>query len=102
MTLAQIGVVGMAVMGKNLALNIANKGYQVAIYNRTRAKTEAVVEEFSDHGLVPAYDLETFVASIDRPRRIILMVKAGHATELTIQSLLPLLDQGDILRELYC
>lgn len=97
MTLAQIGVVGMAVMGKNLALNIANKGYQVAIYNRTRAKTEAVVEEFSDHGLVPAYDLETFVASIDRPRRIILMVKAGHATDLTIQSLLPLLDQGDIL-----
>ncbi|MGF3183079.1 NADP-dependent phosphogluconate dehydrogenase [Facklamia sp. P12945] len=97
MTLAQIGVVGMAVMGKNLALNIESRGYRVAIYNRSQSKTEAAINENKDKNLVASYDLESFVQSIEKPRRILLMVKAGQATDSTIQSLLPLLDQGDIL-----
>ncbi|MCR8968738.1 NADP-dependent phosphogluconate dehydrogenase [Facklamia sp. 7083-14-GEN3] len=97
MTLAQIGVVGMAVMGRNLALNIESRGYRVAIYNRSRSKTEAAINENKDKNLVASYDLESFVQSIEKPRRILLMVKAGQATDSTIQSLLPLLDQGDIL-----
>ncbi|MGX7108257.1 NADP-dependent phosphogluconate dehydrogenase [Facklamia miroungae] len=97
MTLAQVGVVGMAVMGKNLALNIESKGYRVAIYNRSKSKTEAIIASHSAKNLLASYDLESFVQSIERPRRILLMVKAGQATDSTIQSLLPLLDQGDIL-----
>lgn len=93
----QIGVVGMAVMGKNLALNIESRGYTVAIYNRTAAKTEAVAAEHSDKNLKATYSIEEFVDSIENPRRILLMVKAGAATDATIQALLPHLDEGDIL-----
>lgn len=97
MTLAQVGVIGMAVMGKNLALNIESRGYEVAIFNRSRSKTEAVIVENPHKKLIPQYSLEEFVSSLETPRRIILMVKAGFATDATIQSLLPLLDKGDIL-----
>ncbi|MBG9980063.1 NADP-dependent phosphogluconate dehydrogenase [Facklamia lactis] len=97
MTLAQVGVIGMAVMGKNLALNIESRGYDVAIFNRSSSKTEAVIQENPHKKLVPRYSLEEFVSSLEKPRRIILMVKAGFATDATIQSLLPLLDKGDIL-----
>lgn len=97
MTTANIGVVGMAVMGRNLALNIERNGYCVALYNRTTSKTEAVVAENPGKNLVGTKTLEEFVQAIERPRRIILMVKAGYATDATIQSLLPLLDKGDIL-----
>lgn len=97
MTQAQIGVVGMAVMGKNLALNIESRGYQVAIFNRTASRTEGVIEENPDKRLLPAYDLDDFVNSLEKPRKIILMVQAGNATDATIQSLLPKLAPGDIL-----
>ncbi|MBG9985865.1 NADP-dependent phosphogluconate dehydrogenase [Facklamia sp. DSM 111018] len=97
MTLAQVGVIGMAVMGKNLALNIESRGYDVAIFNRSSSKTEAVIQENPHKKLVPRYSLEEFVSSLEKPRRIILMVKAGFATDATIQSLIPLLDKGDIL-----
>ncbi|KRM97782.1 NADP-dependent phosphogluconate dehydrogenase [Loigolactobacillus rennini] len=93
----QIGVVGMAVMGKNLALNIESRGYTVAIYNRTGSKTEAVAKEHADKHLVPSYTIKDFVASLEKPRRIILMVKAGAGTDAVIQELLPLLDKGDVL-----
>ncbi|NVY96907.1 NADP-dependent phosphogluconate dehydrogenase [Lactobacillus sp. DCY120] len=92
-----IGVIGMAVMGKNLALNIESRGYTVAIFNRTGSKTEQVVKDHSDLKLVPSYNLEDFVNSLEKPRRIIMMVKAGKPTDAVIDSLLPLLDQGDIL-----
>lgn len=97
MTKQQIGVVGMAVMGKNLALNIESRGYSVALFNRTGSKTTEVVEEHPDKNFKATYTMEDFVASIEKPRRILLMVKAGPATDATIQELLPHLDKGDIL-----
>lgn len=97
MSKAQIGVVGMAVMGKNLALNIESRGYKVAIFNRTGSKTEQVVADHPDKNLVPSYTIKDFVDSLEKPRRIILMVKAGAPTDATIKSLLPYLDKGDVL-----
>lgn len=97
MSKQQIGVVGMAVMGKNLALNIESRGYSVALFNRTGAKTTAVVEEHPDKNFKATYTIEEFVESIEKPRRILLTVKAGPATDATIQELLPHLDKGDIL-----
>ncbi|WP_440964474.1 NADP-dependent phosphogluconate dehydrogenase [Pediococcus pentosaceus] len=93
----QIGVVGMAVMGKNLALNIESRGYTVAIYNRTASKTEKVMQDHSEKKLVPAYSIEEFVNSLEKPRRIMMMVKAGKPTDAVIAELLPLLDKGDVL-----
>ncbi len=97
MSKQQIGVVGMAVMGKNLALNIESRGYSVSLFNRTGSKTKAVVEEHPEKNLVATYTVEEFVSSLEKPRRIILMVKAGAPTDATIQEILPLLDKGDIL-----
>ncbi|GEL14270.1 NADP-dependent phosphogluconate dehydrogenase [Pediococcus cellicola] len=93
----QIGVVGMAVMGKNLALNIESRGYTVAIYNRTGSKTEKVVSDHPDKHLVPSYTIEDFVNSLEKPRRIMMMVKAGKPTDAVIAELLPHLDKGDVL-----
>lgn len=92
-----IGVIGMAVMGKNLALNIESRGYTVAIYNRTNARTEKVVADHPDKQLVPSYNLSDFVNSLEKPRRIIMMVKAGKPTDAVIDQLLPLLDASDVL-----
>lgn len=97
MAKTQVGVVGMAVMGKNLALNIESRGYSVSLYNRTGSKTEQVVKDHPDKNFTPTYSIEEFVESIEKPRRILLMVKAGKGTDATIQSLLPHLDKGDIL-----
>ena len=97
MTKANFGVVGMAVMGRNLALNIESRGYTVAIYNRSKEKTEDVVACHPEKNFVPSYDIESFVNSIEKPRRIMLMVQAGPGTDATIQALLPHLDKGDIL-----
>ena len=97
MSKQQIGVVGMAVMGRNLALNIESRGYSVSIFNRSSSKTDEVVALHPDKKLVPTYTVEEFVQSLEKPRRILLMVKAGEATDKTIQSLLPHLDKGDIL-----
>lgn len=93
----QIGVVGMAVMGRNLALNIESRGYTVSIFNRSAEKTDEVIHEHPDRKLVPYYRVEEFVESLEKPRRILLMVKAGEATDKTIESLKPYLEKGDIL-----
>ncbi|KGC61761.1 6-phosphogluconate dehydrogenase [Burkholderia mallei] len=90
-------MVGLAVMGRNLALNIESRGYAVSVYNRSREKTDELIAEFPDRKLVPAHTLEAFVASLETPRRILLMVKAGEATDATIAALKPLLDKGDVL-----
>jgi 6-phosphogluconate dehydrogenase len=92
-----IGVVGLAVMGRNLALNIESRGHAVSVYNRSREKTDELIKDCPDRKLVPAYTLEEFVDSLEKPRRILMMVKAGAATDDTIASLKPLLDKGDIL-----
>ena len=71
-----IGVVGLAVMGRNLALNIESRGHAVSVYNRSRAKTDELIAEHPDKKLVPTYTLEEFVESLEKPRRILMMVKA--------------------------
>ena len=96
--LAQVGVIGMAVMGSNLARNLAHKGFRVALYNRTAARTDEVIALHGSEGdFVPSHELADFVTSLERPRRVILMVKAGAATDATIDSLIPLLEKGDIV-----
>ena len=92
-----IGVVGMAVMGSNLALNIESRGHAVSIYNRHRERTDQVVAENPGKRLVPTYSLREFVDSLEKPRRILLMVKAGEPTDATLADLKPLLDKGDIV-----
>ena len=74
---AQIGVVGMAVMGSNLARNFASKGFKTAVFNRTYAKTEAVVAAHPEAGFIASETVEEFVDSLEKPRRILIMVKAG-------------------------
>ncbi|MEK6298611.1 MAG: NADP-dependent phosphogluconate dehydrogenase, partial [Paraburkholderia tropica] len=97
MSKQSIGVVGLAVMGRNLALNIESRGHAVSVFNRSREKTDELIAEFPERKLVPAYTLEEFVASLEKPRRILLMVKAGEPTDATIAALKPLLEKGDIL-----
>ena len=97
MSKQQIGVIGMAVMGRNLALNIESRGFSVSIYNRSRDKTEEVIAEHSDKRLVPYYSIEDFVNSLEKPRRILIMVQAGKGTDAVIDELRPLLDKGDII-----
>ncbi|WP_168121997.1 NADP-dependent phosphogluconate dehydrogenase [Paenibacillus sp. HB172176] len=97
MSKTQIGVIGMAVMGKNLALNIESRGFTVSVFNRSREKTDDLMKEFPGKNLVPAYTIEDFVASLEVPRKILIMVQAGAGTDATIDALVPLLDQGDII-----
>ena len=95
---ADIGVIGMAVMGQNLALNIESRGYAVAVYNRTAEKTRELAEgEGKGRKLLPAFSLEQFVASLASPRKVFLMVQAGKAVDELIGQLEPLLARGDIL-----
>ncbi|MRX74363.1 NADP-dependent phosphogluconate dehydrogenase [Bacillus lacus] len=97
MSKQQIGVVGLAVMGKNLALNIESRGYSISVYNRSSDKTEEFLKESEGKNVVGAYSIEEFVESLEKPRKILLMVKAGGPTDATIETLLPHLDKGDIL-----
>ncbi len=92
-----IGLIGMSVMGSNLALNMADHGFKVAAYNRTAAVTKKVVEENNRPDLAGYYDLPSFVASLKKPRRIMLMIKAGEPVDQVIDELLPLLEAGDII-----
>jgi 6-phosphogluconate dehydrogenase len=96
--LATIGVTGLAVMGSNLARNLARHGHTVAVHNRSTAKTRALVDEHGSEGtFVPSDSTADFVASLERPRRIIVMVKAGGPTDAVIDELVPLLEEGDIV-----
>ncbi|MFD7981062.1 NADP-dependent phosphogluconate dehydrogenase [Streptomyces sp. NPDC059071] len=95
---AHVGITGLAVMGRNLARNFARHGYTVAVHNRTPARTRALVEEFGHEGtFVPAETPEEFVAALERPRRLMIMVQAGAATDAVIDEFAPLLDPGDIV-----
>ncbi|HJQ43787.1 MAG TPA: NADP-dependent phosphogluconate dehydrogenase [Jatrophihabitantaceae bacterium] len=95
---ADIGVTGLAVMGRNLARNLARHGHTVALHNRTYARTQSLVEQHGDDGeFVPSESLEDFVASLKTPRAVIIMVKAGDPTDAVIDELTPLLDEGDII-----
>jgi 6-phosphogluconate dehydrogenase len=93
-----IGLIGLAVMGENLALNIERNGFPISVYNRTPEKTEAFMAERA-HGkqVKPTYSIEDFVASLERPRKILIMVKAGAPVDAVIDQLKPLLEPGDII-----
>src|SRR5919202_3147620 len=96
--MSEIGVTGLAVMGANLARNIARRGVGVAVHNRTAARTEEFMSQYSEEGdFTAAESLEDFVKSLERPRRIIVMVKAGRPVDGVIEELAPLLDDGDIV-----
>lgn len=97
MSKQQIGVIGLAVMGKNLALNIESRGYTVSVYNRSAEKTEELLDHAQGKNLFGTYSLEEFVDSLESPRKILLMVKAGKPTDDMIDQLKPLLSKGDIL-----
>ncbi len=89
-----IGLIGLGVMGQNLILNMEDKGYSIAVYNRTSAKTEDFAESAAKgKNILPTYSLEEFVNSLETPRKIILLVKAGKAVDNFIEKLIPLLDK---------
>ncbi len=94
-----IGLYGLGVMGASLARNMANKGEQIAIYNYTPDLTDKFVNEFPDYDIEAHYELEEFVRSLETPRKIFLMVTAGPIVDSVIQSLVPLLDKGDIIMD---
>ncbi|MGQ8873026.1 NADP-dependent phosphogluconate dehydrogenase [Paenibacillus sp. TSA_86.1] len=97
MSKQQIGVIGLAVMGKNLAFNIESKGFSVSVFNRSPEKTHDLLKEAEGKNLIGTFSIEEFVASLESPRKILIMVQAGKATDATIEQLLPHLDQGDII-----
>ncbi|MEU6247006.1 NADP-dependent phosphogluconate dehydrogenase [Glycomyces sp. NPDC047010] len=98
MSTADIGVVGLAVMGSNLARNFARHGFTVAVYNRTYAKTTELVDAHGDEGdFVPSEELADFVASLKRPRKAMIMVQAGPATDAVIDQLAALMEPGDMI-----
>ncbi|MFC5732917.1 NADP-dependent phosphogluconate dehydrogenase [Cytobacillus gottheilii] len=97
MAKSQFGVIGLAVMGKNLAMNIESRGYTVSVYNRSSEKTDEMLSEVEGRQFTGTYSMEEFVGSLEKPRKIMLMVKAGGPTDATIEQLKPLLDKGDIL-----
>lgn len=94
-----IGLIGLAVMGSNLALNMADHGYRVSVYNRTTSVGEAFIEKHPHENIALYKELESFVESLEKPRKIILMVKAGGAVDKVIDSLIPLLDKEDIIMD---
>jgi 6-phosphogluconate dehydrogenase len=95
---SRIGVTGLAVMGANLARNIARRGTPVAVHNRTAARTREFMEAYGSEGAFTAAEtVEDFVAALERPRRIVVMVKAGAPVDAVIEELAPLLDEGDII-----
>jgi 6-phosphogluconate dehydrogenase len=97
-TKADIGVTGLAVMGRNLARNLARHGHVVALHNRSPERTRSLVKEHGDEGtFIASESMSDFVASLERPRAIIVMVQAGPPTDAVINELVPLLDEGDIV-----
>ena len=95
---ADIGLIGLAVMGENLVMNMESKGFTVAVYNRTTSKVRNFVEgRAKGLNIIGTYSLEELVANLKKPRRVMMMVKAGAAVDQLIDTLIPLLEPGDIL-----
>ena len=94
---SNIGVIGLSVMGMNLALNMADNGYKVSIFNRTSSVVDKVMKEHGHENFIPTYNLEDFVNSLEKPRRVFLMVKSGAPVDMLINQLLDLLDENDII-----
>ena len=95
---SQIGIAGLAVMGENLVMNMASRGFEVAVYNRTSSKTKAFIEgRAQGHSIQGYYSLEEFVGGLERPRRVMMMLKAGKVVDGFIDQLISLLEPGDII-----
>ena len=95
---AEFGIIGLATMGQNLALNVEDKGFSVAVYNRTAERTRKFLEEKAKgRRIAPCYSLEELVESLSRPRKVLLMVKAGEPTDAVLEKLFPLLERGDLV-----
>lgn len=94
-----IGVIGLSVMGSNLALNLADHGFQVVGFNRSRGVTEKLMAEQPNPNLSAAYTMEEFVEMLSRPRRIMMMIKAGPPVDAVIRQIAPLLEPGDVLMD---
>ena len=97
MSNSDFGLIGLAVMGQNLVLNVESRGFQVSVYNRTTSAMEEFVAKHPDKKIVGEETLEGFVGSLASPRKIMIMVKAGGPVDAVIESLIPLLDKGDII-----
>ena len=97
MSNSDFGLIGLAVMGQNLVLNVESRGFQVSVYNRTTAVTDAFVAAHPEKRLVGAKTLEDFVQSLAAPRKIMIMVKAGAPVDAVIEALIPLLEPDDII-----
>ncbi|MBR4766485.1 MAG: decarboxylating NADP(+)-dependent phosphogluconate dehydrogenase, partial [Clostridia bacterium] len=95
---SDIGLIGLAVMGENLVMNMESKGFTVSVYNRTTEKVAKFVEgRAKGRNIVGTYTLEELVASLEKPRKVMMMIKAGKAVDDTIEALIPLLEEGDII-----
>lgn len=94
-----IGVIGLGVMGSNIALNMANKGEQVAVYNYTRDLTDQLVEKLDGQAITPYYEVQDFVQSLETPRKVFVMVTAGKAIDSVIGSLVSYLEDGDVIMD---
>ncbi|MDX1352296.1 MAG: NAD(P)-binding domain-containing protein, partial [Thiomicrorhabdus sp.] len=98
MSAADIGLIGLAVMGQNLVLNMAEHGFRVCVYNRSEQKTNEFIENRAQgFSIGAAYSLQELVDSLSAPRKVMLMVKAGEVVDSFIEQLVPLLDKGDII-----
>ncbi|MFZ3271836.1 MAG: NAD(P)-binding domain-containing protein, partial [Mycobacterium sp.] len=95
---AQIGVTGLAVMGSNIARNFAHHGYTVALHNRSIAKTDGLLKEHGSEGkFVRSESIAEFIAALEKPRRVLIMVKAGDPTDAVINELADAMEKGDII-----
>jgi 6-phosphogluconate dehydrogenase len=94
----QFGLIGLAVMGENLALNVERHGFSVSVYNRTSDKTDTFMSERAQgKNIKGTYSVEELVNSVERPRKILLMIKAGKPVDAVLDQLKPLLEPGDII-----
>ncbi|MDY0290107.1 MAG: decarboxylating NADP(+)-dependent phosphogluconate dehydrogenase [Sphaerochaeta sp.] len=95
---ASIGLIGLAVMGENLVLNLESKGYSVAVYNRSTSKVDSFMQgRAKEKNIIGTYSLEELVSALETPRKVMMMVKAGKPVDETIETLIPLLEKGDII-----
>ena len=97
--LYDIGLVGLSVMGRSLALNMADHGFRVAGYNRSPEVTDRVLREHPHENLSGFYSLEALVSALERPRKVFLMIQAGPAVDAVLEQLLPLLERGDVVMD---
>jgi 6-phosphogluconate dehydrogenase len=98
MSLQSFGVIGLAVMGENLALNVERNGFPIAVYNRSREKTDKfMATRAQGKNVKAAFTIEEFCAALETPRKILLMVQAGKPVDAVIQELKPFLSKGDVI-----